>query len=165
MKIREYMKENILLTDGAMGTWFDEKTGGEFLCSEEANLFQPDIIREILYVYLLAGAHLIRSNTFSANRRTYREIMARHGAAVPERNDEEAKRLEADLAEGEDRAADDGFQAFVRAGFALAREAAQTASRRERLCLPRQISARFMKMARAARRRRRESTGRSWMLF
>lgn len=129
MKIREYMKENILLTDGAMGTWFDEKTGGEFLCSEEANLFQPDIIREIHQSYIEAGAHLIRSNTFSANRRTYREIMARHGAAVPERNDEEAKRLEADLAEGEDRAADDGFQAFVRAGFALAREAAQTASR------------------------------------
>ena len=44
MKIRDYLKEHILLTDGAMGTYFDEQTGGEFVCSEEANLFQPDII-------------------------------------------------------------------------------------------------------------------------
>ena len=47
MNIRDYLKEHILLTDGAMGTYFDEKTGGEFLCSEEANLFSPAIIRDI----------------------------------------------------------------------------------------------------------------------
>ena len=31
MNIRDYLKEHILLTDGAMGTYFDEKTGGEFM--------------------------------------------------------------------------------------------------------------------------------------
>ena len=52
MKIRDYLKEHILLTDGAMGTYFDEQTGGEFVCSEEANLFQPDMIAGIHQSYI-----------------------------------------------------------------------------------------------------------------
>lgn len=107
MKIRDYLKEHILLTDGAMGTYFDEQTGGEFVCSEEANLFQPDIIAGIHQSYIEAGAALIRSNTFSANRKTYREIMSKHGQ-------------EAD---------DAGFVRFVQKGYAIAREAAESAAR------------------------------------
>lgn len=106
MKIRDYIKKHILLTDGAMGTYFDEKTEGKFLCSEEANLFQPEIIRAIHQSYIEAGAHLIRSNTFSANKKTYDAIMKKHG-----------------------KTAEEGFVSFVQAGFTLAKEAAQVAAK------------------------------------
>lgn len=106
MKIRDYIKKHILLTDGAMGTYFDEKTEGKFLCSEEANLFQPEIIRAIHQSYIEAGAHLIRSNTFSANKKTYDAIMKKHG-----------------------KTAEEGFVSFVQAGFTLAKEAAQAAAK------------------------------------
>lgn len=107
MKIRDYLKEHILLTDGAMGTYFDEKTKGQFLCSEEANLFCPDIIREIHQSYIEAGAVLIRSNTFSANRKTYGDIMKKHGMSAD----------------------DTGFVRFVQTGYVIAQEAAGKASK------------------------------------
>ncbi len=108
MKIRDYLREHILLTDGAMGTYFDEKTAGQFLCSEEANLFRPDIIREIHQSYIEAGATLIRSNTFSANKKTYGDILRKHGMT----------------------ASDEGFVRFVQAGYAIAKEAADAAAER-----------------------------------
>ena len=131
MNIRDYLKEHILLTDGAMGTYFDEKTGGEFLCSEEANLFSPAIIRDIHEEYIEAGAQLIRSNTFSANRKTYREIMERRGdarEAVARRQNltGQGRGREMDGAAG----SDDGFRQFVQAGYRIARETAQEAVRR-----------------------------------
>lgn len=67
MNIREYLEENILLTDGAMGTYFSEKTGGNISFCELANINSPKIIEEIHIEYIEAGAKLIRTNTFSAN--------------------------------------------------------------------------------------------------
>jgi homocysteine S-methyltransferase len=39
--IREYLKENILITDGAMGTYYGEKTGEENSFCELANINSP----------------------------------------------------------------------------------------------------------------------------
>ncbi len=78
-KIKQYSKENVLLTDGAMGTYFDEIVREHALCSEEANLFQRETILQIHREYIEAGAVLLRSNTFSANRKTFQEICEKHG--------------------------------------------------------------------------------------
>lgn len=74
MEIRDYLKEHILLTDGAMGTYFDELAPEHYICSEEANLFCPEMILQIHRSYIEAGARLIRSNTFSANKNTFAKI-------------------------------------------------------------------------------------------
>lgn len=67
MIINKVIKEQILLMDGAMGTYFADITGGQFTLCEPANLSSPDIILRIHKEYIDAGAQLIRSNTFAAN--------------------------------------------------------------------------------------------------
>lgn len=66
--IREYLKEHILITDGAMGTYYDQKKSENGRMAEEANLLEPELIQRIHEEYLESGAGLIRSNTFAANR-------------------------------------------------------------------------------------------------
>ena len=65
--IKEYLKENILLTDGAMGTYYSHITSQETTVSELANRYNPKLIKDIHQEYIEAGAKLIRTNTFSAN--------------------------------------------------------------------------------------------------
>lgn len=57
-----------VLCDGAMGTMLYAR--GVFInrCYDELNLSQPDLIREIHAEYLQAGAEVIETNTFGANR-------------------------------------------------------------------------------------------------
>ena len=66
-----------VLCDGAMGTLLYAK--GIFInrCYDELNLSQPEIIRDIHAQYLTAGAEIIETNTFGANR--FR--LERHGCA------------------------------------------------------------------------------------
>ncbi|GIM28256.1 bifunctional homocysteine S-methyltransferase/5,10-methylenetetrahydrofolate reductase [Clostridium polyendosporum] len=65
--IREYLKNNILITDGAMGTYYSEITGDNISFCEFANIDKPEIIKRIHMDYIESGAKLIRTNTFSAN--------------------------------------------------------------------------------------------------
>ena len=65
--IREYLKEHILITDGAMGTYYDRKKSENGRIAEEANLLEPELITRIHEEYLEQGARLIRTNTFAAN--------------------------------------------------------------------------------------------------
>jgi len=65
--ILDYIKNNILITDGAMGTYFSMLTGDDVHSCEFANLQKPEVIRDIHDSYIEAGAKLIRTNTFSAN--------------------------------------------------------------------------------------------------
>jgi len=65
--IKEYLKNNILITDGAMGTYYAELTGQYNGFSEFANVHEPDMIKRIHNEYIQAGAKLIKTNTFSAN--------------------------------------------------------------------------------------------------
>lgn len=67
MTLADYIKKDILLMDGAMGTYYAELTGGNYTLSEPANLSHPETILKIHKEYIAAGAKLIRTNTFSAN--------------------------------------------------------------------------------------------------
>lgn len=66
--IKDYLKNNILITDGAMGTYYSGISSGGFLPCEEANLTNPEIIERIHKEYISVGAVLIKTNTFSANK-------------------------------------------------------------------------------------------------
>src|SRR6201994_425052 len=57
-----------VLCDGAMGTMLYAR--GVFInrCYDELNLSQPELIREIHAEYLQAGAEVVETNTFGANR-------------------------------------------------------------------------------------------------
>jgi homocysteine S-methyltransferase len=63
----DYIKNNILITDGAMGTYYSELTGDRVFSCEFSNINNPEVIKDIHNRYIEAGAKLIRTNTFSAN--------------------------------------------------------------------------------------------------
>jgi homocysteine S-methyltransferase len=67
-RLQLLLGEKTVLCDGAMGTTLYER--GVFInrCYDELNLSQPELIRGIHEEYLLAGATLIETNTFGANR-------------------------------------------------------------------------------------------------
>ena len=64
----EALKEQVVLFDGAFGTQLYAR--GVFLnrSYDEQNLVNPDVVREIHAEYLKAGADVITTNTFGANR-------------------------------------------------------------------------------------------------
>lgn len=66
--LREYLKNNILITDGAMGTYYAQITDKYNVLPEFANISDLQTIEGIHQEYIAAGAKLIRTNTFSANR-------------------------------------------------------------------------------------------------
>lgn len=65
--IRDYIKNNYLITDGAMGTYYETKYGEDTVLTEQVNLTNPKRIAAIHREYMEAGARLIRTNTFAAN--------------------------------------------------------------------------------------------------
>ncbi len=65
--IKELLKNNILICDGAMGTYYSEVTGNDVSYCEFGNLNDKETIKRIHKEYIEAGAKLIRTNTFSAN--------------------------------------------------------------------------------------------------
>lgn len=65
--IKDYLQNNVLIFDGAMGTYYSELTGNDVSYCEFANLNDKDTIKRIHSEYIKAGAKLIRTNTFSAN--------------------------------------------------------------------------------------------------
>lgn len=67
INIREYLQDHILITDGAMGSYYAQITGVYDEMPEYANLSNPQIIKQIHKEYIAAGAKLIKTNTFSAN--------------------------------------------------------------------------------------------------
>ena len=65
---REQLSRRVLVADGAMGTMLYEK--GIFInrCYDELNLTSPDMVRQIHLDYVKAGAEILETNTFGANR-------------------------------------------------------------------------------------------------
>jgi homocysteine S-methyltransferase len=57
-----------VLGDGAMGTILNARGVGFDQCFDVVNLTQPELIKEIHYAYIEAGAQVIQTNTFGANR-------------------------------------------------------------------------------------------------
>ncbi|MDD3570858.1 MAG: bifunctional homocysteine S-methyltransferase/methylenetetrahydrofolate reductase [Lachnospiraceae bacterium] len=68
MDIREYIKEHLLIFDGAMGTYFIKKSTNPQEKCELANLTQEEIVYSIHKEYIAAGCKAIKTNTFGANR-------------------------------------------------------------------------------------------------
>jgi len=71
MKIEEWLdlfQERVVLADGAMGTMLYNKGIYLNLCFDEVNLTNPDLVRSIHREYIQAGAEIIETNTFGANR-------------------------------------------------------------------------------------------------
>ena len=68
LNVIDKMKETPLVFDGAMGTVIYEK--GVFInaCYDELNLTNPKLIKSIHKEYIDAGADVILTNTFGANR-------------------------------------------------------------------------------------------------
>ncbi len=67
MNIRDYLKENVLVFDGGMGTYFASKNSGPFDRCEVANITKPQQIYDIHTEYINAGCKAIKTNTFAAN--------------------------------------------------------------------------------------------------
>lgn len=66
--ITEYLKENILIFDGAMGSMLQKAglpVGG---LPELFNITNPDIVADIHKAYVAAGSDVVTTNTFQANR-------------------------------------------------------------------------------------------------
>jgi homocysteine S-methyltransferase len=57
-----------ILFDGAMGTQLYEHGVPYERCFDELNLLQPDLVQQIHRAYIAAGAEVIETNTFAANR-------------------------------------------------------------------------------------------------
>jgi homocysteine S-methyltransferase len=57
-----------ILFDGAMGTQLYERGVPYERCFDELNLLQPDLVQQIHRDYIAAGAEVIETNTFAANR-------------------------------------------------------------------------------------------------
>ena len=71
----ERLATEIILADGAMGTMLHARGIGFDKCFDELNLTHPSTVAEIHRAYIEAGAQLIITNTFGANRFK----LAKHG--------------------------------------------------------------------------------------
>lgn len=77
--MEEIIKQRILILDGAMGTMIGERMGRTGN-SDELNLSRPDVIADIHRCYLAAGADIITTNTFSAQRISQADYHMEHEA-------------------------------------------------------------------------------------
>ena len=68
-EFREALENRILVADGAMGTALYSK--GVFInrCFDELNLSLPALVRDVHQDYVKAGAEILETNTFGANRK------------------------------------------------------------------------------------------------
>lgn len=66
--LRSVLKDRVIVGDGAMGTYLYQLGIPIGVCSEELNVSRPEVIRDVHRRYYEAGARLIETNTFAANR-------------------------------------------------------------------------------------------------
>lgn len=64
----EQLSRSVILADGAMGTMLHGRGVSFEKCFDELNLTNPDAVAQVHSEYIEAGARLILSNTFGANR-------------------------------------------------------------------------------------------------
>ena len=84
MDIREYIKENILILDGGMGTLLQSEGLGAGELPERWCVSHPDVISDIHRRYFEAGSDVVSANTFGANilKFTSDELDSVIGAAI-----------------------------------------------------------------------------------
>lgn len=68
MNLLEQLNKKTLLADGAMGTMLHARGVGFDKCFDELNLTNPAAVADVHREYIEAGAELIITNTFGANR-------------------------------------------------------------------------------------------------
>ncbi len=73
----QQLKERIFYSDGAMGTQLQAQ-GFRKGCPDEWNLTHPEIVRSIHRAYAEAGADIILTNTFGANRFKLKQYQLAH---------------------------------------------------------------------------------------
>ncbi|ERI08090.1 bifunctional homocysteine S-methyltransferase/methylenetetrahydrofolate reductase [Aneurinibacillus aneurinilyticus] len=73
--LKTYLKDNLLIGDGAMATWLYRLGVPIGVCYEELNLSNPEIISTVHRSYYEAGARFIQTNTYGAHR----DALSRHG--------------------------------------------------------------------------------------
>ncbi len=66
--LRELLEDRVLIGDGAMGTLLGERGVGFGHPYARANLSHPEMVTGIHEEYIRAGAMVVETNTFSANR-------------------------------------------------------------------------------------------------
>jgi homocysteine S-methyltransferase len=70
VKIQDFndrLKDSILIADGAMGSMLHEAVGS-VRCFDELNATEPEAVFRVHQAYIEAGAQIIETNTFGANR-------------------------------------------------------------------------------------------------
>ena len=75
MNVLDRLSKEIILADGAMGTMLHGRGIGFDKCFDELNLTNPTAVAGIHRAYIEAGAQLVITNTFGANRFK----LAKHG--------------------------------------------------------------------------------------
>ena len=115
--LREHLSRRILLMDGAMGTMIqsyrlgeDDFRGERFRdhprslqgANDLLTLTRPDVIGEIHAAYLAAGADLLETNTFNANRVSLADYGLQDAAEEINREAARIARAAVDAAERED---------------------------------------------------------------
>ncbi len=66
-EFNERLSDSILIADGAMGSMLHEAVGAQ-RCFDELNATQPEAVFRVHQAYIEAGAQIIETNTFGANR-------------------------------------------------------------------------------------------------
>ena len=67
LDFNERLKNSILIADGAMGSYLHDFAGAH-RCFDEMNSIEPEAVFRVHQAYIEAGAHIIETNTFGANR-------------------------------------------------------------------------------------------------
>ncbi|KRF32024.1 bifunctional homocysteine S-methyltransferase/methylenetetrahydrofolate reductase [Paenibacillus sp. Soil787] len=68
LDLRTALQRDIIIGDGAMGTYLYQMGFPVGISYEELNLLRPETVADVHRRYFEAGARLIETNTFSANR-------------------------------------------------------------------------------------------------
>lgn len=77
------IERRVLLADGAMGTVLRDRGVPAHVCLDEQNLSNPELVQSIHTEYLTAGAEIIETNTFGANRVRLRSFdLAKEAAEI-----------------------------------------------------------------------------------
>jgi len=67
MNVKEFLKDNILILDGGMGTLLQQRGLAPGELPERWCITHPDVIADIHRAYFAAGSNVVSTNTFGAN--------------------------------------------------------------------------------------------------
>ncbi|MCI3921523.1 bifunctional homocysteine S-methyltransferase/methylenetetrahydrofolate reductase [Paenibacillus sp. TRM 82003] len=82
IELRTALRDRVIVGDGAMGTYLYQLGFPIGITTEELNVTRPEVIRDVHRRYYEAGARLIETNTFSANRQKLSRIGLEDQAAA-----------------------------------------------------------------------------------